>query len=66
MKEGTNQYIREKAKEIENKSKFVKNLIDELKIGMNEIQSQMVDNAMREVMELTYLKYNFTRMLDEN
>lgn len=66
MKEITTQYIYERAKEIDDKSKFVNNLIDGLKIGMNEIQSQMVDNVMREVMELTYLKCNFTRFLDEN
>lgn len=68
MKEITMQDIYNKAKEVEEKTKFVNNLIDGLKIGMNEIQSQMVDNAMREVMELSYLKFKFEfdRLLKED
>lgn len=66
MKEITTQGIYDKAKEIEDKSKFVDNLIDGLKIGMNEIQSQLVDNTMREVMELAYMKFEFTILMEEH
>lgn len=62
----TTKYIYDRAKEIENKSKFVNGRVADLKVGMSYSQTLLVDRVMQEVMELAYMKFELTRLLDEN